>query len=286
MTVSKYFNNFNRKSHQNLIENLNIQAIKHKGFDVYYLPRTLQKEDLIYGEDVLSKFSDYYVVEMYLKTDDGFKGRGDMFKKFGLEIDDQATLQVSRKRFAEEIGESISPARPREGDLLFFPLNGSLTEIKFVHNEQVFYQLGEVYLWEIDVRAYVYSHEEIKTGIDDIDSDMASVQFEITLNFDGGSGTFIPGETVTQSATNISTSATVVEFGSTLTITNVVGQILENVNIIGEISGATYVVASVHNLNILQNASAQNKPIQDATPNVISFSEKNPFGDLAGEDEE
>lgn len=177
-TTNLYFNNFAFTQEQNLIENLIIESIRIYGIDVFYLPRTLVKEDQLFGEDVLSKFENAYQLEMYIKSVDGFQGDGDFLSKFGLEIRDEMVLTVSRRRFGEEIAiEETTPvdeaegvARPSEGDLLYFPLNGKIFEVKFVEHEAIFYQMGSLQTYDITLELFEYSHEVIDTGIADIDA--------------------------------------------------------------------------------------------------------------------
>lgn len=176
-TTNFYFNNFAYTQEQNLIENLIIESIKIYGIEVFYLPRNLVKEDNLFGEDVLSKFEQAYPVEMYIKSVDGFQGDGDFLSKFGLEIRDEMVLTVSRRRFGEEIeiedttpvNETEGVARPAEGDLIYFPLNGKIFEVKFVEHEAIFYQMGSLQTYDLTLELFEYSHEEFNTGINQID---------------------------------------------------------------------------------------------------------------------
>ena len=176
-TTTLYFNNFAFTGEQNLIENLIIESIRIYGIEVFYLPRTLVKEDNLFGEDVLSKFEFAYPVEMYIKSVDGFSGDGDFLSKFGLEIRDEMVLTVSRRRFGEEIAigdstptnEDQGIARPAEGDLIYFPLNGKIFQVKFVEHEAIFYQMGSLQTYDLTMELWEYSHEELNTGIAEID---------------------------------------------------------------------------------------------------------------------
>ena len=127
MTTNQYFNNYNASNEQTILEDLIIESIKTYGQDMIYLPRHNENPDNLYGTSDIVSFSDYYPIEMYLTSVDGFAGDGDFMSKFGLEIRDQIVLSISRKRFLEEL-PSIS--RPREGDLIYFPLNEKCFEIK------------------------------------------------------------------------------------------------------------------------------------------------------------
>ena len=127
------------KNPKNLIEDLIIESIKIYGYDNFYIPRTLVKEDDLFGEDVLSKFDSAYAMEMYVKNVEGFDGEGEFLSKFNLEVRDQITFSIAQRRYLEEIpegavkldeqGEKIN--RPVEGDLIFFPLT-SLYLILFI----------------------------------------------------------------------------------------------------------------------------------------------------------
>lgn len=177
-TTNLYFNNFAFTQEQRLIEDLIIESIKIYGIEVKYMPRTLVAEDNLFGEDVLSAFNDAYNIEMYIKSVDGFQGDGDFLSKFGLEIRDEMVLTVSQRRFGEEIivledspfGQEDTIVRPAEGDLLFFPLNGKIFEVKFVEHEAIFYQMGSLQTYDLTLELFEYSHERFDTGITEIDS--------------------------------------------------------------------------------------------------------------------
>lgn len=108
MPVNQYFNNFAYAREQDLVEDLTIEAIKIFGHEVKYLPRTLNREDALYGEDTLSSFDDAVGIEMYIKNVEGFEGEGDFLSKFNLEIRDQITFTVARKRFDQARSEKLT----------------------------------------------------------------------------------------------------------------------------------------------------------------------------------
>lgn len=284
MATNRYFNLYRRGSEQSLAEDLMIEAIKMYGIDTLYLPRSLQKEDLIYGEDVVSKFDDYFDIEVYIKNVEGFDGQGDLFKKFGLEIQDQATLIISRNRFSQVVGTDLDPPRPKEGDLMFFPLNDALMEIKFVSNEKIFYQLGDWYVYQVEVQQFVYSHEDLATGISDIDNDQVDYTYQFDLQLGVGTGTYLSGEEVYQGASLATATAKAIvihqdSVTDTLRIRNLVGEFQTGVNAIGNTSGATYLITSADDQNILEDASATNKKIEVDGDAIIDFSESNPFSE-------
>lgn len=178
MATNLYFNNFGHFGQQTLLENLIIESIKMYGHDCFYIPRVLVKEDNLFGEDVLSKFENYYELEMYVKNVEGFEGEGDFLSKFNVEIRDEMTFTISKRRFNDEVDsakQTLDSAgneigRPLEGDLIYFPLTGGLFEIKFVEDEVTFYQMGELQMYDLKCELFEYSHEELDTGITVIDN--------------------------------------------------------------------------------------------------------------------
>ena len=148
MPTNFYFNNFPAEqitSEQLLVEDLVIEAMQIHGMDVFYLPRTSRDSvDMLYGEDTLKQYVTAYPIEMYLENVTGMDGEGDFISKFGLEIRDELSLLVSRRRFKYATGAS-NLIRPREGDLVYIPLIQNFFEITFVEHENdqaMFYTLG------------------------------------------------------------------------------------------------------------------------------------------------
>lgn len=172
MARNSHFNQYSTTTEQNTLENLLIESIKIYGVDVYYIPRITVNEDQLYDEDYLNEFQDGLDLEMYIKSVDGFDGSGDFLSKFGIQIEDQVTFSVARTRFEQEVsGYTLADVpRPREGDLVWFPMTRDLFEIKYVEHEELFYQLGKLYTYEIRCEKFQYSSETIDTGISEIDS--------------------------------------------------------------------------------------------------------------------
>lgn len=190
MTTSVHFNNFNNSYEQNLIEDLVIESIKIYGHDVYYMPRTLINYDQLYGESPLAEFDNAYLVEMYIKNVSGFGGDGDFLSKFNLQIRDSLTFTVARKIFEKDVGVKENIIRPQEGDVIYFPLNKKLFQIKFVEHEDIFYQMGSLQSYDIKCELFEYSNEEFNTGIEEIDNIGTQYSFSSTigskLSEDGG----------------------------------------------------------------------------------------------------
>lgn len=207
MTTNKYFSPFTYAREQDTADDLIVESIKIYGTDVKYLPRTLVKEDVLLGEDVLSTFNDAIDLEMYIKNTQGFEGEGDFLSKFNLEIRDQITFTVSKKRWGQiatekiidEVGYnyqvetantgayinthsymlesgtangySLTSSRPLEGDLIFFPLNSKLYEIKFVEHEAIFYPHGKLYTYDLTCELFDrIGGKRLDTGNTAIDS--------------------------------------------------------------------------------------------------------------------
>lgn len=190
MATNKYFPK-NLGIEQNLFQSLVTESIKVIGHDIYYLPRKLQKLDLIFGEDILSKFDVAIPLEMYLENK---QGEWDLLSKFGLQVKEQLRYYVSKPRWEEAIKNTVGSSmyvnlRPQEGDLIWEPLTSSLYEILYVDKENPYYQLGTNYFYVLTCELFEYSSESIKTGIEDID-DIESVfskdllQFELLMEDD------------------------------------------------------------------------------------------------------
>ena len=168
---SVFFNNFQSSQEQDLIEDLIIESINIYGIDAYYLPKTYGDYDFLYGEDDLGTFKEFYTVPMYINTVEGFGGEGDFLSKFGVEQRDTMTMSVARRTFEQDVGREdlANIERPREGDVIFFPLNKKLYTVNFVEHEPVFYQMGSLQFYELRLEMCEYGGERFNTGISDID---------------------------------------------------------------------------------------------------------------------
>jgi len=170
MATNPYISQGHRPE-QNLYEDLIVESIKFYGQDIYYLPRELVNVDEIFLDDVPSHFSDAYKVEVYIENTDGFDGEGDLFTKFGIELRDQATFVIARRRWRELVGDRLEQQqfRPREGDVIYLPLSQSLFQIMKVETESPFYQLNQLPLFRMQCELFEYNDEDFDTGIDEID---------------------------------------------------------------------------------------------------------------------
>ena len=175
MAVNHYFqggNGIGNTNEKRLYEDLIIEGLKIYGHDCFYLPRTLVNRDLILGEDSLSKFDDSYLLEMYMETTEGFAGEQEIINKFGLEIREDTTFVIAKRRWQEQVDNPatlIVDGRPNEGDVIYVPLMNSFFEIQFVQDQEPFFQLGNLPVYKLRCTRWEYSSEQLNTGIDEID---------------------------------------------------------------------------------------------------------------------
>ena len=277
------------RSEQHLYENIIIESLKMYGQDVYYLPRTIVNENRIFGEDVPSKFNNSYKIEMYIENAEGFDGEGDLFSKFGVEIRDEATFIVARKRWNTTVGRvdnQIDGERPREGDLIFLPLSNSLFEVMHVEHEQPFYQLANLPTFKMRCQLFEYSDEDLDTDISSIYSIEQNNAYEFDMVLSGISGVFEVGERVEQTLLDGTVlSAEVSKWVSdinTLSVVHLGGNDGKfhlpstGRTFTGQESNASGTVSSVVEDNQL-SANEQNNDFDGL--DFIDFSETNPFGD-------
>ena len=186
------------QSEQRLVQELINEQLKMYGVDVTYLPRKVVNRDSIFREIESSKFDDSYTLEAYVNTYEGYSGQGDVMSKFGLSIKDELTLTISRERYEDFItpflesetdSEIVLSNRPREGDLVYFPLGQRLFEVKFVEHEDPFYQLGKNYVYLLKCELFEYEDEVIDTGVDVIDTQVEEEGYITTLKLVGSGQT-------------------------------------------------------------------------------------------------
>jgi len=185
---------------QRLVQNLINEQLQIYGLEVTYIPRKFVNKQTIIEEVQSSRFDDNFSIEAYLNTYEGYSGAGDVMTKFGVSLRDEVTLTISRERFEDFIAPFLDPndyelgSRPREGDLVYFPLGQRLFEVKFVEHEKPFYQLQKNYTYELQCELFEYEDEIIDTSIHEIDTQVQDQGFITTLNLVG------TGRTATASA--------------------------------------------------------------------------------------
>ena len=289
MATNRYFKQKVR-SEQQLFEDLVIESLQMFGQDVYYLPREIVNKDKIFLDDVPSRFSDAYKVEMYIENTEGFEGEGDLFTKFGIELRDQATFIVSRRRWVQLVGKRLEVAnfRPREGDLIYLPMSESMFEVRRVETETPFYQLKDLPTFRLQCELFEYSDEDFDTGVDTIQDVETENSFKYHLELDSGGGRFIQGETVTQVFDTYNMTGEVAfasDSGNTLHLIHsgatdgLFHEWTTTKSIIGTLSQHVATPTSINQINDILNDN-QNKTFDDFESDFLDFSESNPFGDM------
>jgi len=183
------------KSEQNLMQDLINESIKMYGIDVYYMPRKFLGEKNVIKENVVASFEDSLPIEAYVVSYDGWEGQQVELSKFGIQSKDEIILVISQERYETYIYPLIKnksnlklTTRPKEGDLIYFPLGDVLFEIKNVKRDKPWYQLQKNYVYELSCELFEFEDEIIDTGIDIIDDELIDLGYTATFNF-VGSGT-------------------------------------------------------------------------------------------------
>ena len=181
-------------SEQNLVQDLINEQLGIYGVEVTYIPRKFVNRQTIIEEVQQSKYDDNFSIEAYVNTYEGYGGQGDIMTKFGVSLRDELTLTISKERFEDFISAFLEVlpddevdvyTRPREGDLIYFPLGSRLFEVKFVEHEDPFYQLGKNYVYQLQCELFEYENEVIDTSIEEIDEIVEDEGFITTLKVTG-----------------------------------------------------------------------------------------------------
>ena len=298
------------KSEQNLYEDLIIESLGIYGQDVYYIPRTLVNRDNVLNEDPASTFDDAYLLEMYIENTEGFEGAGDLYSKFGLEIRDDATFIVSRRRWETRVGvfddNTVDP-RPQEGDLIFLPMTNSFFEISYVEDDSPFYQLSNLPVYRMQCSLFEYNDEDFDTGITAVDDATAKVAYQLPMDITiTGGNHFEVGETIEQVLVAADGDTPAVKVFGEVQQRTKTSDILSKIfvsnigasgtttakdftvggTITGLTSGYTGTIATIY--SDLTDTTGQAWATDEAAQNIdfeldadgfIDFSESNPFGD-------
>ena len=292
MATNVYFNNFPLNQvtpEQLLVEDLLIESMQIHGMDVYYMPRSSGDQvDMLYGEDTLKQYTSAYPIELYLENITGMDGEQDFMSKFGLEIRDEVSLLVSRRRFKSIVPQS----RPNEGDLIYIPLVQNFFEITFVEHENdqaLFYTLGRgrganVYVYALKLKQFVFSNELVQTGIKEVDNQIRDAYSRTRISLASGVGTFVADEVVYQGASlgAATAKATVYSFtpNTHVDIIRVTGEFITG-NYHGATSGSQWIINTVSD-NITANNAFEdiidNGRIEAEGDGIMDWTETNPFG--------
>jgi hypothetical protein len=283
MPTNVYFNHA-VQTEQHLYEDLVVESLRFYGHECFYLPREVVEEDSILGEDIQSIYGDAYSVEMYIENTEGFEGEGDLFSKFGVQVRDQATFVLSLRsweRFISLDSNLATSLRPNEGDLIYFPMSGSLFEIKFVEHENPFYQVGKLFVFKLQCELFEYSGEDFDTGNTYIDlvEDQQAYSIELTMDATG-TGTYYANENVTLNSVVVGEVVSWVASDRKLTIKDNTRTLQVGDTLVGADNGASYDILTITDIMTMSNdPNAQNKEFEDKDTSYLDFSETNPFGE-------
>ena len=185
---------------QRLVQSLVDEHLQMFGMDVYYIPRKQIVTDDVLGEVQSSKFNDNYLIEAYLNNYEGYAKGSDVMTKFGINLQNEITLTISRERYEDFIapfqfnstsltaardGDIDFGTRPKEGDLIWFPYGERLFEIKHVEHESPFFQLGKNYTYELQCELYQIQDDIIDTNVAGIDERLSEEGFITTVTLAG-----------------------------------------------------------------------------------------------------
>ena len=275
MPTNVYFDT-GTKSEQHLYEDLMIEQLKIYGQDVFYIPRTLVKEDELFGEDTLSKFDDAYQIEMYFENVEGYEGEKEIMSKFGLQMNEDVTFVVARRRFEQLVSHDsnlIVKTRPNEGDLVYFPKVKKIFEISFVDHDDPFYQVHNVPAFKLKCKTFEYSGEDLDTGITEIDAietdnSLDQLVYQITME-QSSSTTYNEGLELEDGTGNIE------QEGNT---DNLIGENETGGDQIVLETG-DYIIQEAYVTDTIDE-NAMNNFFETQDDNIIDFTESNPFGDI------
>ena len=246
MPTNVYFDT-GTKPEQALYEDLMIEQLQIYGQDVYYIPRKMAGVDKCWQEDISSSFESSYLIEMYMENVDGYEGEKELMSKFGLDIQDDATFIVARRRWEQFVSidnNIIVSSRPNEGDLVYFPKGKKLFEITFVDHDDPFYQVHNLPTYKLKCKTFEYASEVLDTGIAEIDA----IETDNSLDM-------------------LSHQMTLEDGTGSLMLENAV-----------EGAAASYIILETYNIATIDENS-QNDDFELADDNILDFTESNPFGD-------
>ena len=163
-------------SEQNLIQDLINEQLRMYGVEVHYMPRKFITEKTVIREVIESEFDEAHPIEAYVENFEGYGDQTTILSKFGIQSTQEISLTISKERFESYLTPLMEGKnnikisnRPKEGDLIYFPLGDRLFEIKFVEHEKPFYQLQKGYVYTLKCELFRYENEVIDTDVAEID---------------------------------------------------------------------------------------------------------------------
>jgi len=292
MTTNVYFSR-GTPNEQHLYEDLAIEAIQIYGHDVFYIPRTLVNKDELFGEDALSRFDDAYGIEMWMETQEGYEGEKELISRFGLEIRDETTFVVSRRRWDNTVSSDanlIVNTRPDEGDLIYMPTVKKLFEISFVDHDDPFYQIDNLPVYKLYCRTFEYSSEVLDTGIyaiDDIETKKSTDFLGFEISGEQASGVTFNEKIGLEWGTIYATGAGDIELETATGVGDLLGENEEGfAAVMLEDSDDYYTFVVIQEAYSLatQDTQSENEWFEDRVTGIVGdpvldFTESNPFGD-------
>lgn len=281
MPKSPFFS-YGSESERRLYENIISESIFVMGENILYLPRTIVNFDILFGEDILSKYQDSYLLEAYQDShNSGFGDAANVFGKFGIEVKDEAIYTVSKLAFERIVLQNNleTVKRPLEGDLIYSILSSELFQIKFVENEDPYRMFGDVQTYKLHVEVFKYSNQQITADI--VENEVNNFSTSLTVTMLVGSGDYVVNEIVTNGNTNGSTTAKVANWDSIkkqLKLIDLNGKIDKNKLIFGATA-----IWSIDKFKTTQDSNAKfdiNEFLQDKSDIIIDLEEKNILGDV------
>ena len=281
MPTNVFFNHA-VKTEQNLYEDLVVESLRMYGHEVYYLPRNVVERDDILNEDVQSSFDDAYSVEMYLENTDGIAEQGDLMSKFGVYVEEEATFVISLRsweRFISTDSNLVTSLRPNEGDVIYFPLSGSMFEIRYVEDSNPFYQVGKLFVFKMRCTLFEYSNEDFETGTaaDIIEADMS---FANNFTMSVGDDNYIAGENILFNNEVIGEMIGWDGLSRVLSIRSLNTELRVGDVLAGQESGVARQIVTLSDDLDFDDGNAQNDDFELNNGNFLDFSEINPLGEV------
>ena len=308
MATNPYFKK-DYSGEQDVLEDLTVELIKTMGRDMYYIPRNILDMDMLFGEGLQVNYKNGIPLEMYIDSVSGFDGQGDIAGKFGIEVKDNILLTLSKKRFKEEVQTRfVNIIRPREGDLIYFPLAKAIFEINFVEHENPFYQFGKLFSYKLTCELFTYNQEEVTTGTTEIDNVVSENQEVITRltlipTVSGETQGFYIGEKIYQvsgvtgsgaTLSNATFTAYIASPGTTgfAYISATTGNVLNSASLLytirGDSSNLEFYVISKQAGNTLSVVNSEDRSMQGDNADIsleskikglINYTESDPFSE-------
>jgi len=303
MATNPYFKEY--IGEQTLLDDLIVETIKAMGRDMIYIPREYLNRDIIFGEDPISQFKNAYTIEMYIQNVTAFGGQMNIINKFGINLTDRVTLQVSKTRFEQEVYNKSTIRTPREGDLIYFPFNKSIFEINYVEDKIPFFQFGTLNVYTLTCELFTYSFEKIDTGvteIDEIEEKRKYNMYSFTISgapvtgsvaLKRGDNIFqvngVTGSTATYA--NATAEGTIIEYtGNTTYIKGISGTFVAGTSgtqsIKNVINGTEYYLLNVEETNVNLSidpisgvSEIENDVYAEEADTTLNFSRDNPFSE-------